>query len=679
MLVALPACRRQRPTGGDAGAHDLAPLPAASGSASVEERATARKVMGEVVVAGPRGDRGAPFAKVRLGTSGKVRSVVADEGGHFELGEVAPGAYAITATDKTMAAFTGLDVGIDPQQPAVVQVRLSLGPTAELTGIVRGQGGKPLAGAVVRIEETERPLPVEMETTLDGRVAAQGRIKGNAYRVTVHRAGYLADGPRLVRAGGPPFDVQLAQGAGLEGTVVDEAGAPVANAELAVIGFVEGRAAEDAMPVQLEGGLVGGGWARLVEGGELGVLTGGIPYPPVVAAAPAFSTVSGLPRSDAHGKFVIAELPSGKVVVTARHPDFAGATSVPVVLVAGETRSVRIELGRGARILGRVLDEQKLGISDAQVTTSDGRTVVSDVAGRFVVEHVAGHATLSVRRPGYLRGEASVDVGQGQREAALDVMLRHALGRLGGEVTDPSGRSVAAARITITSGGNAEALHTTTDGGGHFLVEAMPDGPYRVVVEHADFARLSLPAVEAGIAVHLVLRLGGGLDGELFDPRTGKPPVDARLQWSSGDDHRGIPLDGRRFRMTGLPSGPCRLTVTARGYPRIERDVDLPESDRPGEVTLRDLRIELELGGQVRGRVRDDRGDPVSGTEVSVVVSAGPHAAKADPVKTDSEGRFLVDGVPAGSAQVTSRGASETVEVRSNEESRVDLVLQPQR
>ncbi|MEO6952705.1 MAG: carboxypeptidase-like regulatory domain-containing protein [Polyangia bacterium] len=639
-------------------------------TAPLEERATSRKVMGEVLA----GDKGAAFATVKLGTPGKVRSVVADEDGHFELGAVAPGAYAITAADKGLAAFTGLDVGIDPQQPAIVEVKLVLEPTAPLTGIVRGKGGKPLAGAVVRIEETERPLPLELETALDGRIAAAGRIKGRAYRITIHRAGYLSDGPRLVRAGGPPFDVQLAQGAALEGVVVDEAGVAVANAELAVIGTVEGHAAEDAMPAPVAGTTTGGGWTRLVEGGELGVLTGGIPYPPLVPAVATSSVAAGQPRSDAHGRFAIAELPAGKVVVTTRHPDFAGATSVPVVLVAGETRTIRIELSRGARIVGRVLDEQRLGIEDAQVTTSDGRTVVSDAGGRFGIDHVAGHVTLSVRRLGFLRGEASSDVQAGQREAVLDVTLRRALGRLGGDVTDPTGRAVANARLTITPRGGAEASHATTDGSGRFLVEAMPDGPYRVVIEHPDFARLSLAAVEAGTDVRLVLRIGGGLDGELYDPRTGKPPVDARLTWTSGDDHRSIPLDGRRFRMTGLPSGPCRLTVQARGYPRFERDVDLPESDRPGEITLRDLRIEVELGGQVRGRVRDDRGDPVSGAEVKVVSNAS-----VDPVTTDSDGRFLLDGVPSGSVRVLCRSASETVEVRSNEESRVDLVIAPPR
>lgn len=624
--------------------------------------------MGEVV----SGGRGAAFATIRLGTPGKVRSVVADEGGHFELGEVAPGAYAISASsgDRNLAAFTGVDVGIVPEQPAIVEVKLTLESVAPLTGIVRGQAGKPLAGAVVRIEETERPLPLELETALDGRVAATGRIKGRAYRVTTRRAGYLADGPRLVRAGGPPFEVQLQQGAALEGLVVDDTGVPVANAELAIIGTVEGHVAEDALPTPLPVAMTGGGWARLIEGGELGVLTGGIPYPPLVPAVSTSSAASGSPRSDAHGKFAIAELPAGKVVVTARHPDFAGATSVPMVLVAGETRTIRIELSRGARIAGRVVDEQRLGIGDAQVTTSDGRTVVTDAGGRFVVEHVAGHVMLSVRRPGYLRGESSLDVQVGQREAALDVTLRRALGRLGGDVTDPTGRAVADARLTITPGGGAESSHATTDGRGHFLVEAMPDGPYRVVVEHADFARLSLAAVEAGADAHLVLRIGGGLDGELYDPRTGKPPVDARLTWSSGDDRRAIPLTGRRFRMTGLPSGPCRLTVTARGYPRFERDIDLPESDRPGDITRRDVRIEVELGGQVRGRVRDDRGDPVIGAEVKVVSGAG-----VDPAKTDSDGRFLLDGVPSGSVRIVCRSASETVEVRSNEESRVDLVL----
>jgi hypothetical protein len=100
------------------------------------------------------------------------------------------------------------------------------------------------------------------------------------------------------------------------------------------------------------------------------------------------------------------------------------------------------------------------------------------------------------------------------------------------------------------------------------------------------------------------------------------------------------------------------------------RPLELPPGDRPREVTLRDVAVELERGGTVTGVVLDDGGAPV----VAASVACG--AARA---RTDGRGEFRFDGVAPGRARVeVHRGdlrAEEEVEVRAEDESRLELRL----
>jgi hypothetical protein len=248
-------------------------------------------------------------------------------------------------------------------------------------------------------------------------------------------------------------------------------------------------------------------------------------------------------------------------------------------------------------------------------------------------------------------------------------------------VVDARGDAAAGARITITPRAG-EAVSVTSDAGGRFRVEGLPDGPYRVTVDRAGSPRLRLAALEASDEVRLMLEAGGGIEGEIFDERTGAPPPDLRLELVWDDDRKTVPLDRRNFRVLGLPTGPVRLVAHAHGYPRVERTIEVLAGERDGEITVRDIRIELELGGQVLGRVRDEHGGMLAGAEVEV-----SNSGSVEPVRTDAQGNFVLEGVPVGRAQLrarahTAEGAlvgEDAVEVRGNEESRVDLTLAPEK
>jgi hypothetical protein len=112
------------------------------------------------------------------------------------------------------------------------------------------------------------------------------------------------------------------------------------------------------------------------------------------------------------------------------------------------------------------------------------------------------------------------------------------------------------------------------------------------------------------------------------------------------------------------------VRALAPGYVSTVKEVDLPPGERPREVTVRDLMLELERGGVVLGQVRDDDGQPVVGARVTV----GPLRARSD-----GRGEFRLDGVAAGRVRVEAeeggRRASDEVEVRADDESHVELRL----
>ncbi|HEY1585409.1 MAG TPA: carboxypeptidase-like regulatory domain-containing protein, partial [Polyangia bacterium] len=203
-----------------------------------------------------------------------------------------------------------------------------------------------------------------------------------------------------------------------------------------------------------------------------------------------------------------------------------------------------------------------------------------------------------------------------------------------------------------------------------FSADGLGPGPYRVVVAHADFAPATFEGVAPTSDARLALSPGGGVDGDVRDARLGGVPAGVRLEVIAAGKTQLVPLQGGRFSVTALPAGRVTLTAAAPGYVTVTRDVDVTAGDRLHDVTVRDVRIELERGGSVVGRVRDDHGDPVGDATIGV---AGLRA------RTDRDGNFRVDGVAPGRARVTvdkaGAGAADDVEVRAGEESRLELRL----
>jgi Carboxypeptidase regulatory-like domain len=305
--------------------------------------------------------------------------------------------------------------------------------------------------------------------------------------------------------------------------------------------------------------------------------------------------------------------------------------------------------------------------------------IVTDGRGEFRMSGVrAGRVVVSAWHPDFQRGSAApIDLPEGWRVTVQVVLARapaapmveeegapRGAGHLGGTVVDDRGFPVEGARV------EAQGRGALSDHGGHFALEGLSAGPFLVRVTHADFAPAETRLAESD-DVQLQLLPGGGLDGEVRDPVTGRLPPGATLELVAGGRTRPVALgqDGR-FEATGLLPGRVELVAHAPGYSPARLGVEVPAGERPREVTARDVTIELSRGGVVVGSVRGQDGDPVVGAEVSAGSARG---------RSDERGEFRLEGVAPGGVTVRARAgghrAESETEVRSDEESRVDLEL----
>ncbi len=249
-----------------------------------------------------------------------------------------------------------------------------------------------------------------------------------------------------------------------------------------------------------------------------------------------------------------------------------------------------------------------------------------------------------------------------------------------GRVVDGRGFGLAAVRLEAQVGnGRAHAVAITSDSGS-FRLTGLPRGAFVLRAQLAGFAPASLNrrADEARSELQLTLRPGGSIAGTLRDAHHGTLPQGAQLVLVPSYDSTpiSIPLAGDgSFQSTGLPTGEATLRARAPGYAPLRRGVQIPAADSPTQISLRDLRLEMEPGGGLSGQVSGPTG-AASGVAVQIHDGDGNVAGKA---LTDEHGEFHLSDLPAGRLRISatsSQGRGETsVDMRSGDEERVHIEL----
>jgi protocatechuate 3,4-dioxygenase beta subunit len=531
----------------------------------------------------------------------------------------------------------------------------------------------------------------------------------------------------------------------ISGMAVDASGAPLAGAEVvlepgggapgddpafhtlarAVVAgpdgsfrFDEASAAGNRITVRKEGlapalasGLRTGGIARPV------ALWAGVPVAgvvrdaakrPVAGALVRFEGVKATTRwilTDAEGAFSIPNAPDGRgtLVVDAGDSGWAAKPDVKLPLPGG--RSLTIALAAPASLAGRVV-EDKTGhaIPRAKLLfkgNAFARLVRTAPDGTYALKSVPPETyRLSVdeaRHVPWAQTALSLAPGEAKR---LDIALTPGA-TLTGKVVDENGSPVAAARGTLTRGGEnaiaglrrmlrvgAEITAFRTRPDGTFTASRLAPGDnQRLFVSHAEYERatvagLSLPAGGTKAGVNVVLKRGATITGVVKDGNEQlladvEVQVDPSANFRGGAGGLAVNLmrvggasarpktktgaDGA-FAIKGISVGEYALVLKKPGF-ATERVDPVKVAEGGVEPVL----VALGPGASIAGAVRRKNGEGVDGFLVRAGAAAGggggrggrgggggPGGGLMNAIAADNptgaDGSFFIDGLKAGQA-----------------------------
>jgi protocatechuate 3,4-dioxygenase beta subunit len=522
---------------------------------------------------------------------------------------------------------------------------------------------RPLPGIEVALVDAAGRPGARTVTSAAGRFRFDAAPVGR-FTVRARGAGFAASSVPVILVPGETVTavIRLEPLELLEGVVRDQAGKPVANAQL----FAWPAGAGRAQVVEARSGIDGrfalagvsrGAWSLLAEApgfgalrlervdvpardvvfkleGEARTLGGQVVDERGAAAEGALVLLGGAdvgqPReatTNSKGVFVFHGLGLGRYVLRA----IGGRTASRALAVGIEAdvawvAPLRLTLQAAVRVTGRVLDDRGLPLGSASVEVSalppDEAPLVgaTDAKGGFAIGPLpAGLYQIIARGPGHAPA-FEPELRLGRTDAVLDLRAQRSA-HLQGLVRDPAGRPLAGARVNVAQPRAAERL----------LV--LPG-----VLPAASLASSSAAASSPGLGAVATARA----------------------------DARG------RFVFDELVPGSYHLVIEALGHLLFERDL---EALAPG--AHRDLGvIELRAGVLVTGRVLTEQGEPLVGARVEAATEGEPRAVQSAVATSDEAGGFSLR-VPPGLVGVSARVPGRVPALRPSLRCELGKVLAP--
>ncbi len=570
---------------------------------------------------------------------------VSDSEGWFELAGLWPKHHTVIALHPDWAPGR-IDNVIAGSSELVI--RMVAG--AEVSGVVIDSTGSGVAGVNVFVKGGDPRAGESTVTAKDGSFRL-GMLAPRTVDLRAWGEGYptaAVDGVELSTAE-PLRDLEivLPDGGRLSGVVVDTAGEPIEAADVRLKPVAEGR-----------------------------------------------YEVGRNARTDADGRFSILGLTPGESYTgTVRHHAWVPAGISPFEAPEGTIELDPLVLTAGTTLRGSVVDLAGEPVADARLEVrvvqseyplhrrNDSRTSKGTDAndqGSFEIRRFGeGTYRIRIRAPGFARFESEPIALSGNGDIVEQDFTLGRGQRIGGEVVDHEGRPVAGAAIRVTGPSGGTSARASSDDAGRFVVRGLAPGTYRVSASRL-FLGDAVEKVDAGSDVRLILRGRGRITGRVVDawtglaveafsvllvPRkeTGRPDMSRLLRGGLENVGSRFANPEGTFVLPEVDAGRHTLVIQASGY-ALYRDWEVRVT--AGETV--DVRVALEAGGAVRGRVVDTEGRPIARarvrmledeeTETNVVeiswsTSEGVEYRRfggSDLVMTDEAGRFVLPDLPAG-------------------------------
>jgi protocatechuate 3,4-dioxygenase beta subunit len=562
----------------------------------------------------------------------------AGEDGVFRL-RAGPGSHVIEAVAPGLASRrVEVDVPAGAEAIDIGNVALEVG--IAIRGRVRDAAGQAVERASLFTYSQEAARSYSAQSEADGTYVLAGLPPG-MYSVSATAAG-MGRAERKAEAGASGIDFVLQPAGTITGTVVDEAGKPVAAFR------VFARA-------PMRSGAMGGGQADSF----------GVP----------------------DGRFVLEDVADGEYVVDVSAPDRAPAVVSGVKVTAGGITDVgTVRLTGGGTIKGVVVDAASAPVSGATVWVSGpGQDysrivpeVTTDSGGAFEVRGVpAGSAQVRVTHSAYAQGLVmGVEVDPARGPADVRVVLMQG-GRIEGRVRSRDGSLPPGAVVTARPLRPGTPWFSPTGpglqplaGDGSFVLEHVPAGPVSVSLMTGQAGRYTgAKEVQAEVreaettTVEIILR-SIAVTGKIT--RGGSPLAGLRVEFMSPNSMRMMVASGGG--PSALPpnaaitreDGSYDLTVSEPGETRV----DIQTADRQGRLPAPRVQVpDAEsyvadfnfTGGFIEGVVVDrDTDQPIPAASVGAALTERTPGSGFSSATASGEGRFRLELEP-GEYRVTAR------------------------
>ncbi|HEX6898357.1 MAG TPA: carboxypeptidase-like regulatory domain-containing protein [Thermoanaerobaculia bacterium] len=581
-----------------------------------------------------------------------------DASGHFRM-PLTEGDYQLSAAKPGFApAFSSVRLSSSGKRPTV---RMVLGPSRVLTGLVVDGEGRPVHGAEVELKRTPgRNTGSVLVSSLEGleshraRTGPEGRFEvrdlpASWFRLRIEHPDFASHQRRgiIIPEEAGPVDAgtfTLAAGLTVEGIVVDSQDRPLPDTAL---------------------------WLRPGDGIDHVFLKRG----PRQVTGPdgRFS----IPNLEPEEEWTLYACRQG-------HPE------VILPLAKAAPGPLRIELASAARLTGRVVDPDGHPVSGAYVRadvagenpwdaidvgrppcSGDGKfpDANTDGDGRFVLEPLpAGFYAFHVSAEGFLVTEPELlEVDVDRELPAMEVVLeRGAI--LIGRVLMADGSPAAGATVRATGGRSSPP--TLTDQNGSYRLQGVEPGSRLVSADHT-----------VGSARQQDVQIGPGenrldltLESEASEPER---TIHGRVVGPQGEPIEGAQVTGSRGGPVFTePDGSFTLaedenpiTAWKEGYGPARIDVDFQNPPAGG------VEIRLEKGLTLTGRLLGL--DP---SEISTAVVDVPESGVLHPSAVFPDGTYRIGDLGPGEWTVTADAAGIEAEgrvvLRAGEEgATLDLVF----
>jgi uncharacterized GH25 family protein len=461
---------------------------------------------------------------------------VGDEEGRFVLAGLRPGVYDVAAVVDGLGPGAVETIAVRAWKTTPVEIVLTR--ESYVSGRVEFPGGQPVPQARVEhsLETSDasraarclcRVLPV-----LPGSTDSKGRFRlgplpPGRCEISVSAPGLFRPLTRVleVPVGGSVEDLVLVceEGASISGRVVDEAGEPVAGAEVLVdVHRRNTPASRRHLPQDspsatsdergrfriagLEDGKYdvwawGGGYGTsepvATRGGDAGIeivvprlskLSGTVRAADTGEPVPRFWVYgdAGPHGEGRDGRFEVANVGAGQVRLEFEAAGFVREEVGPIEVRPGQSiGDLDVRLERGATIRGKVLEKgSRTPIEGAVVQVTRPKNATTDSAGSFELVDLRGEPTrLFASHPEYIASESDlIEVKPGEVVEGVILFLSRG-GTVDGYAVDENGLAMKRGSVRVYGVGEARrwAKSVEIDASGYSRAPALPPGRYRVV------------------------------------------------------------------------------------------------------------------------------------------------------------------------------------------------------